>query len=94
MTARAISIEAYHRHIESGKALVQWADIYQFLEEPNQGGEVMPFTRAELAYYMELRESSVCGRVKELLDAGLIVELPRRKCTVTGHMAHPVTVAE
>jgi hypothetical protein len=31
MTARAISIEAYHRHIESGKALVQWAEIYEHL---------------------------------------------------------------
>lgn len=100
MTARRISIEAYHRHLESGKALTQWQRIYEWLYTyygpVNYNPEAFPAyegcTRAELAEKLHLRVSSVCGRVKELLDAGMIEELPRRKCTVTGDMAHPLTV--
>jgi len=84
---RAISIEAYRRHIDSGKALTQWVRIYRTLKHYG------PKTRAELEQCTGFRISSVCGRVKELLDAGMLEELSRRECSVTGEQAHPVAVA-
>ena len=84
---RSISLEAYRRHIDSGKQLTQWQQILKILRQ-NQ----MTWTRAELEKHAGMRISSVCGRVKELLDAGLIEEHDRRKCSVTGEPAHPVSV--
>ena len=88
MTARNISIEAYHKHIESGKAWVQWVKIFDFMLENSHTF----FTRAEIAHYLGMRDSSVCGRVNKLLEAGLLVEHDRRKCKVTGSPAHPVGI--
>ena len=84
MTVRSISIEAYEKHKNSGKQLVQWVLIYDWLRSSSG------WTRAEISEHMGIRMSSVCGRVKELLDANLLVEGPRRTCTVTGEAAHPV----
>ena len=89
MTVRGISIEAYYRHQESGKALNQWQKIYHFL---NETGNRM--TRAELSEYMIIRMSSICGRVHELMQAGLLVEYPRRSCGITHEQAHPVGLPE
>ena len=85
---RGISIEAYERHIESGKQLTQWQKIYAFLEEHR------PLTRSELSERVGIRLSSVCGRVNELLQAGLIEEYERRRCSVTKEPAHPVGLTQ
>lgn len=51
------------------------------------------YTRAELAQYVGMRLSSVCGRVKELLDLHIVTECPRRPCSTTKINAHPVRLA-
>jgi hypothetical protein len=89
MTVRAISREAYIKHLESGKALTQWQKIYNYLCA--NGGA---FTRAEIAEVTGIRLSSVCGRVNELLRANMIAEFERRRCDVTGEPAHPVGLPE
>jgi len=89
VTVRGISIEAYYRHMDSGKALNQWQRIYYELIITGR-----KLTRAELAEYMHIRMSSVCGRVHELMRAGLLVEYPRRSCGITHEQAHPVGLPE
>ena len=88
MSVRNISIDAYYTHIDSGKAFKQWMSIFDYMLESTPAS----FTRAEIAQRTGMRDSSVCGRVNELLGAGLLVEQERRKCTVTGSPAHPVAV--
>lgn len=85
---RAISIEAYHRHISSGKALPQWCRILDYIKRhPN-------VTRAQLEKALGMRISSVCGRVKSLLDAGLITESEQTiRCPVTKEWAHALRLA-
>ena len=48
------------------------------------------YTRNELAEMLGIRISSACGRVKELLDMGVIEESPRRCDRYTGIASHPV----
>jgi len=86
LTVRSISIEAYQRHIESGKQETQWVRIYTYLSH------VLPRTRSEISEETKIRMSSVCGRVNELMQAGLLAENERRKCRITGELAHPVRV--
>ena len=81
---RGISIEAYEKHINSGKALTQWVRIYQYLQWSR------PVTRLELSERTDIRLSSVCGRVNELIKAELIEEYERRQCSITKEPAHPV----
>lgn len=52
-----------------------------------------PMTRGELAALTGLAINSVCGRVKELLDAGVLIEDPARACKFSGRSAHPLKVA-
>jgi len=82
MTVRSISLEAYKRHIASGKQETQWMKIFAFMEDRT------PMTRSEISEITGMRMSSVCGRVHELLEAGLIREGDRRQCNITGEPAH------
>ncbi|WP_334034731.1 hypothetical protein [Burkholderia cepacia] len=41
-------------------------------------------TREDISARTNLKLSSVCGRVRALLDAGLLVKRGTRKCTATG----------
>ncbi len=86
MTVRSISIEAYQKHIDSGKRSTQWMAIYAFINCQ------LPITRSEISDFIGIRMSSVCGRVNELIKAGLIEEHSRRKCKVTGEPAHTLTL--
>lgn len=55
-----------------------------------------PLTRNELEAYSGVRLSSVCAAVNALLykrDPPALVELPPRKCRVTGYQCHPVWIA-
>lgn len=90
MTVRGISIDAYAKHISSGKALTQWMKIYEFLKDHRASGA----TRNEIAIACGMRIPSVCGRVKEMLDSNIIVEQERRKCAITDEAAHPVIIKE
>jgi hypothetical protein len=89
MTVRAISIEAYERHIESGKRDVQWVRIYNHV---SAYGHIFPKTRSELSALLNMRMSSVCGRVHELIEAEMVEDGERRECKITGEPAHTVTL--
>jgi hypothetical protein len=86
MTVRSISIEAYERHIESGKRDLHWVKVYAYL------GGSYPLTRSEISQFTGLRLSSVCGRVNELIGAKMLIEGERRNCSITGEPAHTVTL--
>ena len=93
---RDTSIEAFHAHKASGKLSKQQQDIIDWMRwdwimaKPNDKGER---TRSELSDGCGMKLSTVCARVNELLKLGKLVELPRRKCRVTGKSAHPVRLA-
>lgn len=92
MTAQRIkqtSVDAYYAMIAGPKLGEQQRAIVAYLARNCH----RDFTRAELAQYLGLRVSSVCGRVNELLEQQAVVETPRRKCSVTGSSAHPLKLA-
>lgn len=80
---RRVSVDMYRKHIESGKALPQVWRVYEFIRDnPN-------VTRAQIEKSLNVRISSVTGRVSELRASGLIREsLVRVTCPVTGEEAH------
>lgn len=86
---RDTSLIAYDRLRASAKLSRQQLAVTAFLA----GILRRDCTRAELAEMLEMRLSSVCGRVNELRELGVIEELPRRRCRVTGESAHPVRLA-
>lgn len=86
--SRSTSRDALVEHRETGKLSAQQQQVFAALTRTGQA-----FTRAELARHTGLPTSSICGRVKELLDLLVIVEDPRRPCAVTGKSAHPVRSA-
>jgi predicted transcriptional regulator len=88
MTVRSISIEAYNRHIESGKRWTQWMKIYRYLYD----SWPMRYTRSEISDKTGMRLSSVCGRVNELIKAGMLEEGGRHECRITKEQAHTVTL--
>ncbi|WP_395652540.1 MarR family transcriptional regulator [Brevundimonas sp.] len=53
-------------------------------------GERTDHTRAEIAARAGIPLQSVCGRVNELIAAGLLEHGPRRLCSRTKNPANPV----
>lgn len=86
MSVSDTSVDAYNEHKESGKLGKQAMSIMAGLE-PNKD-----YSRREISKLLKMELSSVCGRVNELLAAGLMLELETRKCLVTGKTIHPVKV--
>jgi len=86
--SRDTSRDAFVDHKETGKLGKQQQAVFSVLTRSG-----LAFTRAELAQHMGISGASICGRVKELLDLKIIVEDPRRPCTVTKKSAHPVRSA-
>ena len=68
MSVSTTSREAYKEHRDTGKLGMQAQRILTAMID-GQG-----YSRRELARAMGLELSSVCGRVNELLQAGLLVE--------------------
>ena len=50
----------------------------------------LDFTRAEIAHASGMALCSVCGRVNELVAAGVLEHGPRRICSRTGNPANPI----
>jgi hypothetical protein len=84
MTVAQTSISAYKEHIATGKVGAQAQAILDFM---NQGDN---YSRRELSVLTGLELSSICGRVNELLEVGLLVEGTKRKCMVTKKTVCPV----
>lgn len=80
MGVATTSIDNYHQHKRSGKLGAQEQHIMQFFWLHN-GAD---WTRSEIAQFLRIRLSSVCGRVNRLIEIGELDEAGTRSCTVTG----------
>lgn len=87
MTAQT-SIDAYHAL--GPKLPRQQAAIVSFLARNCH----RDFTRGEIAEAIDMRLSSVTGRINELVRASVVTEGPRRPCSTTGIAAHTIRMAE
>lgn len=86
MNVATTSIENYRAHRESGKLGDQAREIVEFLARHTD----RDWSRAELAEALDLRLSSVCGRVNELLHSQHAEAAPARACQITGKKVNPV----
>ena len=85
MTA-ATSIENYKIHRSSGKLGAQSMEILRFMETyPDRD-----WSRAEIAEHLDMRLSSVCGRVNEMIHSGDLLPSSNRRCYVTNKTVCPV----
>ena len=84
---RQTSREAYARAKVSGKLTAQQKAVMAWLK-----GRIGDATRQEISKGSGIAINAVCGRVKELLDAGEIVETGRRRCRVTGENVNALVV--
>jgi hypothetical protein len=78
------SIFAYKEHKETGKVGNQAMSIFHKMDLNKD------YSRREIVQLTGLELSSVCGRVNEMLQAGLLKEVSQRKCSVTGKTIKPV----
>jgi DNA-binding IclR family transcriptional regulator len=83
------SRDAFRDHRDSGALGAQQLQLVRFLARHCSHD----WTRSEIATVSGMRLSSVCGRVNELVAVGVVEELPRRRCTVTGRSAHAVRLS-
>ena len=84
MSVAQTSIDAYKEHRAKGKVGSQAMSLFdamQFHED---------YSRRELAGLTGLELSSICGRVNEMLQIGMLKEVSPRKCKVTGKTVKPV----
>lgn len=79
------SIDCYHSHkIEFNH---QEQLIMDFIDEH----PTKTFTRREIACSIGIDVSAAAGRINALIhDKGVLHELPRRKCSITGISSHTV----
>ena len=84
--SKEASRDAYRAAIASGRTTAgERAVLQAFASDPSRR-----LTRAEIGDLTRLRSGSVCGRVFDLIEAGVLAELPRRRCSVTGESAHEI----
>jgi hypothetical protein len=91
MTVADTSMEAYRIVTALGITAKQQLRLVRHLAAAEE-----PLTRNELEDRTGIRLSSVCAAVNALLhkrEVPALVELPPRKCRVTGYKCHPVWVA-
>ena len=84
MSVAETSVMAYKEHRATGKVGSQAMYIFETLEF-NKG-----YSRREIVEITGLELSSVCGRINEMLQSGMIEELVPRKCNVTGKTIKPI----
>lgn len=73
------SIQAFKNVKSIGKDIAQHRHIKRLLDS----APAHEYSRAEIAEILKMRLSSVCARVREMLDKGLIIEGEKRQCTIT-----------
>lgn len=84
MSVAETSIVAYKEHRATGKVGSQAMSIFESMEFNKD------YSRRELVKLTGLELSSVCGRVNEMLQIGMIQEVDQRKCSITGKTIKPV----
>jgi hypothetical protein len=78
------SVIAYKEHKAAGKVGSQAMTIFDAM------GFSKDYSRRELVALTGLELSSICGRVNEMLQIGMLKEVNHRKCKVTGKTVKPV----
>ena len=78
------SVIAYNEHKVSGKVGQQSNFLLNYMKSG------VSYSRRELAKQTGIELSSVCGRINELLEMGLIEEGTKRKCLITQKLITPV----
>lgn len=89
MTVKVTSWESYQDILRSGVAKTQAERVLQAI---NYSQEPEGISRAELAKSTGLAINSVCGRVKELLDAEVIYVAGVGCCKVSGRQVELLKV--
>lgn len=84
MSVAETSINAYKEHKAQGKVGTQAMRIFDAMLFGKD------YSRRELVGITGLELSSVCGRVNEMLQVGMLKEVAPRKCKVTGKTINPV----
>ena len=84
MSVADTSIIAYKEHKATGKTGSQAMYIFDAMAFNKE------YSRRELVTITGLELSSVCGRVNEMLQTGLLKEVSTRKCQITGKTIKPV----
>jgi len=84
MTVAETSIIAYKEHRATGKVGSQSMNIFDTMQFYSD------YSRRELVALTGLELSSICGRVNEMLQIGMLKEVSPRKCKVTGKTVKPV----
>lgn len=51
------------------------------------------YSRTDLSKIFRYPIQSVCGRIGELKDEGMVIELAKRRCTHTGQLVKPIQAA-
>lgn len=82
------SKEAYKRALKSGVMHTQCAMFLKMLRGKKRHG----LTIAEINARTGVQKSSISARIRKLIDAGILKELPKRKQTTGGCMARPVAI--
>ena len=85
MPVRDTSKDAFIGINEDGTARTQRGKIYLFLKKYKS------ITRTELADYTGIKINAVCGRVRELIDEGYVIEDGKKKCSRTGQVVYALT---
>lgn len=87
MSVALTSLQNYRQHRDEGRISAQCMEILRYVDD-KPGKD---FSRAEISEALDMRLSSVCGRVNELLKDGYLESTPHtRHCQVTGKTVHPV----
>ena len=89
MTAATTSIENYKVHRSSGRLGAQAREIVEFMALHTD----RDWSRAELSEALDLRLSSVCGRVNELIQSKHLQPQQARRCQITAKTVSPVRLA-
>lgn len=84
------SVQAYREAVMSGIVRTQRDKIFRWLCKYSDADKSKDFTRNEIAYYLKLRLSSVCGRIDQLIKDGFVVVIQERKDIFTGITAQAV----
>ena len=80
------SIRSYRSLLDSGRTTRRQHDILRVMVEGKT------YSRRELARLTGLEINCICGRVRELLDAGALIEAAQRKDPDTGQTIRPVAL--
>ena len=84
MSVRDTSIAAHRKVRDNGTLLSHRQKILNAIEDNRD------YSRRELEELTDIRGSSICSTVNQLVKRGLLVEGPQRPCTITGYDIHPV----